>query len=114
MRCCAGHEIDMFIIELGVRQGGSKSPLLFNLYNVEFFKLKYSIPKSAFVSNSPFGEYGGNMFKWIDNEDDLVLAFANRENLFFIIKNFFLKLIDGGYGPAGKTNLVRLGLWTKQ
>ena len=28
----AGHELDMFIIELGVRQGGSESPLLFNLY----------------------------------------------------------------------------------
>ena len=92
----AGHELDMFIIELGVRQGGSESPLLFNLYidyvlrvflvectrqNIEFVKLKYSIPKSVFVSNSPFGEYGENMFNWIGYADDLVLAFADRENL---------------------------------
>ena len=82
----AGHKLDMFIIELGVRQGGSESPFLFNLYidyvlrvflvkctrqNIEFVKLKYSIPKSAFVSN----------FNWIGNADDLVLAFADRENL---------------------------------
>ena len=62
----AGHELETFVIELGVRQGGSKSPLLFNLYidyvmrvfmvecarqNVKFVKLKYSIPNSAFISN---------------------------------------------------------------
>ena len=28
----AGNELETFIIELGVRQGGSESPLLFNLY----------------------------------------------------------------------------------
>ena len=28
----AGHELEKFVIELGVRQGGSESPLLFNLY----------------------------------------------------------------------------------
>ena len=91
----AGHELDNFIIELGVRQGGSESPLLFNLYidyvmrvflvecarqNVKFVKLKYSIPKYAFMSNSLLGEYG-NIFNWIGYADDLLLAFEYRENL---------------------------------
>ena len=49
--------------------------------NIEFVKLKYSIPKSVFVSNSLFGEYGGNMFNWVGYADALVLAFVDRENL---------------------------------
>ena len=92
----AGHELEKFVIELGVRQGGSESPLLFNLYidyvmrvflsecakqNVNFIKLKYLIPKSAFISNSLFGEYGESTFDWIGYAYDLLLAFAGRENL---------------------------------
>ena len=92
----AGNELETFIIELGVRQGGSESPLLFNLYidyvmrvflaecakqNIKFIKLKYSIPKPAFVSDSIFGEYGETNFDWIGYADDLLLGFADRENL---------------------------------
>ena len=91
-----GHELEKFVIELGVRQGGSESPLLFNLYidyvmriflvecarqNVKFIKLKYSIPNSSFISNSFLGESGENIFDWIGYADDLLLAFADRENL---------------------------------
>jgi len=62
-----------FKIELGVRQGGPESPLLFNLYldyvmravkcecnkqKIKFTKLNFSIPSSATSSNSVFGIYG--------------------------------------------------------
>ena len=92
----AGHELEKFVIELGVRQGGSESPLLFNLYidyvmrvflsecvekKIKFIKLRYSIPKPAFISDSIFGEYGEITFDWIGYADDLLLAFADRENL---------------------------------
>ena len=74
------HELDQFIIELGVRQGGPESPLLFNLFidyvmrvfldecakqKVEFTKLKYIIPKPASNSNDQFGEYGEHKIDWI-------------------------------------------------
>ena len=92
----AGHELETFVIEFGVRQGGSKSPLLFDLYidyvirvfmvecarqNVKFVKLKYSIPNSAFISKSFLDEYGENIFDWIGYADDLLLAFADRQHL---------------------------------
>ena len=46
--------------------------------NVKFIKLKYLIPKSTYISNSLFGEYGESMFDWIGFVDDLMLAFADR------------------------------------
>ena len=48
---------------------------------VNFMKLKYEIPKAAFVSNSSLGEYGKNVLNWIGYADDLVLAFESIENL---------------------------------
>ena len=90
------HELETFVIELGVRQGGSESPLLFNLYidyvmrvfllecakqNIRFVKTKYSIPTHAFSTQSLFGEYGEMIFDWIGYADDLLLAFADRNNL---------------------------------
>ena len=93
----AGHELEMFIIELGVRQGGSESPLLFNLYidyvmrvylvecakqNVKFTKLKYSIPKSASqIPNALFAEYGEHTLDWIGYADDLLLAYSELGDL---------------------------------
>ena len=46
---------------------------------VNFIKLKYLIPKSAFISNSLFGEYGESTFDWIGYAYDFLLAFADRE-----------------------------------
>ena len=90
----AGHELDKFVIELGVRQGGTESPLLFNLYivyvmwlflaecttnEVKFVKVKYEIPKAAFVSNSFLGEYGENTIDWIGYADDVFLTFEDLD-----------------------------------
>ena len=90
------HELETFVIELGVRQGGSESPLLFNLYidyvmrvfllecakqNIKFVKTKYSIPTHASSTQSMFGEYGEMVFDWIGYADDLLLAFADRGSL---------------------------------
>ena len=109
----AGHEIDKFIIELGVRQGGAESPLLFNLYidyvmrvflsecatnKVNFMKLKYEIPSAAFVSDSPLGEYGNSILNWIGYADDLVLAFESIENL-----NRGLKILNDVFKRFGLT-----------
>ena len=92
----AGHELDKFVIELSVRQGGAELPLLFNLYidyvmrlflaecttnKVKFVKVKYEIPKAAFTSNSFLGEYGENTFDWIGYADDVFLTFEDSANL---------------------------------
>ena len=92
----AEHELDTFITELGVRQGGPESPLLFNLFidyvmrvfldeckkqNVEFMKLKYTIPKAACTNDAQFGEYGEHKIDWIGYADDINIAFKDENNL---------------------------------
>ena len=91
-----GNELEKFIIELGVRQGGSESPLLFNLYidyvmrvfltecarqNIKFVKSKYVIPKSVSLTNSLFAEYGEQKLDWVGYADDLLLAFVEQADL---------------------------------
>ena len=71
------NDVDKFNTELGVRQGGPESPLLFNLFidyvmrvvhqecvkqKVRFVKLKYSIPRSAREGNELLGSYGDHPF----------------------------------------------------
>ena len=103
----AGNELEKFIIELGVRQGGSESPLLFNLYmdyvmrvylaecarqNIKFMKSKYTIPKSVFQSNALFAEYGEQTLDWVGYADDLLLAFSEQAELrkgLIILNNVF-------------------------
>ena len=92
----AEHELDAFIIELGVRQGGPESPILFNLFidyvmrvfldeckrqKVEFVKLKYTIPKAACTNEAQFGEYGETIIDWIGYADDINIAFKDQSNL---------------------------------
>ena len=92
----AESELDKFIIELGVRQGGPESPLLFNLFidyvmrvfldecrkqNVEFIKLKYIIPKAACEEGRQFSEYGEHSIDWIGYADDINIAFKDNTNL---------------------------------
>ena len=48
---------------------------------VKFVKVKYEIPKAAFVSNSFLGEYGENTFDWIGYADDVFLTFEDNANL---------------------------------
>ena len=92
----AEHELDKFIVELGVRQGGPESPLLFNLFidyvmrvfleecktqKVDFIKLKYSIPKEASNGTNSLVVYGTHIFDWIGYADVLVIAFSDNQNL---------------------------------
>lgn len=87
---------DKFNIELGVRQGGAESPLLFNLFidyvmrvvhqeceqqNVKFIKLKYSIPSSASEKKDLLGMYGDYVFDWAGYADDLILAFDDKTSM---------------------------------
>ena len=61
-------------------------------YRIKFLKLKYVMPKSAFLSNSFLGEYGENIFYWIGYADDLLPAFDDRDNLkemLHILKSVF-------------------------
>ena len=75
--------------------------------NVNFIKLKYLIPKSVFISNSLFGEYGESMFDWIGYADDLLLAIADQE-----ILGKGLKILDSTFQRfrlslnAGKTKTM--------
>ena len=86
------NDVDKFNTELGVRQGGPESPLLFNLFidyvmrvvhqecvkqKVRFIKLKYSIPRSASEGNELLGSYGDHPFDWVGYADDLVMAFSD-------------------------------------
>ena len=86
------NDVDKFNTELGVRQGGPESPLLFNLFidyvmrvvhqecvkqKVRFVKLKYSIPRSASEGNELLGSYGDHPFDWVGYADDLVMAFSD-------------------------------------
>ena len=94
-------------MELGVRQGGSESPLLFNLYmdyvmrvylaecarkKIKFMKSKYTVPKFVFQSNVLFDEYGEQTLDWVGYADDLLLAFSEQAELrkgLIILNNVF-------------------------
>ena len=85
---------DDFAITLGVRQGGPKSPMLFNLYmdfvlrifiesckqrNINFLELRCCIP--PYVSKRERTHVGFHQLDWIGYADDLVLALDNKQSL---------------------------------
>ena len=87
---------NIFEITPGVRQGGPKSPCLYNMdyvmriliekakrAGVKFIKLKYSIDSCATIPKSlvGLGNYGDCTFDWFGYADDVVLAFADNESL---------------------------------
>ena len=49
--------------------------------NVEFVKLKYTIPKAACTNEAQFGEYGETIIDWIGYADGLNTAFKDQSNL---------------------------------
>ena len=49
--------------------------------NIKFVKSKYTIPKSAFLTNALFAEYGEQKLDWIGYADDLLLALLEQEDL---------------------------------
>ena len=89
---------DLFEIFCGVRQGGSESPTLFNLYidyvmrvylkacdenKIRFMKLSYFIPRVASKKTADFllGTYGEHTIDWLGYADDLALFFMDEESL---------------------------------
>ena len=85
---------DEFQINVGVRQGGPESPMLYNLYmdfvmrvfldkcrerNIKFLELKYRIPQLA--SSSGKTAVGSLSLDWCGYADDLLLVFNDLESL---------------------------------
>ena len=85
---------DKFHLNVGVRQGGPESPMLYNLYmdfvmrifterckerDVKFLELKYRIPDLA--SSTGKTTAGTTIIDWCGYADDLLLVFDNRESL---------------------------------
>ena len=85
---------DKFELNVGVRQGGVESPMLYNLFmdfvmrvfldkckelKINFLKLKYRIPESA--SSTGRIACGTVTIDWNGYADDLVLAFEDEQSL---------------------------------
>lgn len=85
---------DIFELDIGVRQGGPESPLLYNLFmdyvmrvflhasstaGIRFLKLKYLIPSEASQTNRT--TIGYHTMDWIGYADDLVLMFESCSDL---------------------------------
>ena len=85
---------DKFELNVGVRQGGVESPMLYNLFmdfvmrvylekckeqNIKFVKLKYRIPASA--SSTGRLSCGTVTVDWNGYADDLILAFDDERSL---------------------------------
>ena len=85
---------DKFELNVGVRQGGVESPMLYNLFmdfvmrvfldkckklKINFLKLKYRIPESA--SSTGRTACGTVTIDWNGYADDLVLAFEDELSL---------------------------------
>ena len=86
--------MDKFNVNVGVRQGGPESPILYNLYmdivmrifintckneNLHFLKLKYKIPKEASsTGNLAMGNFDVN---WIGYADDILVLFDDIASL---------------------------------
>ena len=85
---------DIFPLNVGVRQGGPESPMLYNLYmdfvmrvyldscksnGIEFLQLKYEIPETA--SSTGRKAKGNFNLDWCGYADDLLLAFNNETSL---------------------------------
>ena len=86
--------MDKFNVNIGVRQGGPESPILYNLYmdivmrifltackneNLRFLKLKYKIPKEASsTENLAIGNFDVN---WIGYADDILVLFDDIASL---------------------------------
>ena len=100
---------NIFTCNLGVRQGGPESPILYNLFmdfvlrvyfskcsksGIEFLNLKYNIPASASANNR--NSVGFHEIKWVSYADDLVLMFDNERSL-----NDALKLLQRTFDEYG-------------
>ena len=85
---------DKFELNVGVRQGGVESPMLYNLFmdfvmrvfmdkckesKIKFLKLKYKIPESA--SSTGRVSCGTVTIDWNGYADDLILAFEDELSL---------------------------------
>ena len=85
---------DKFELNVGVRQGGVESPMLYNLFmdfvmrvfmdnceklNIKFLKLRYRIPESA--SSTGRVSSGTMTIDWSGYADDLVLTFEDERSL---------------------------------
>ena len=100
---------NIFTCNLGVRQGGPESPILYNLFmdfvlrvyfskcsksGIKFLNLKYNIPASASANNR--NSVGFHEIKWVGYADDLVLMFDNERSL-----NDALKLLQSTFDEYG-------------
>ena len=85
---------DVFELNVGVRQGGAESPMLYNLFmdfimriyldeckskGIKFLRLKYDIPSAA--SSTGKNTVGNFVIDWCGYADDLLLAFEDEDNL---------------------------------
>lgn len=85
---------DKFELNVGVRQGGAESPMLYNLYmdfvmriflteckakGIKFLRLKYNIPELA--SRTGKSAIGNFIVDWCGYADDLLLVFDNEDSL---------------------------------
>ena len=85
---------DKFELNVGVRQGGAESPMLYNLFmdfvmrifineckknNIKFLKCKFNIPETASsTGNQAIGEF---QIDWCGYADDLLLVFEDVNSL---------------------------------